>query len=128
MFLVGCFVQCEVCHDHENYTTTSMQRNCGYSHLRNVAFQLFSTLFFVAYRALFFNHVLCTLLSSSIAGNYIGAAGCIALSSTLAHLIHLEELIFSSKIVLLFLLFVLIFCSVLCEVCHDHEQYTAATL
>ncbi len=47
---------------------------------------------------LFHDH-LCAPHPSHIAGNRIGEAGCIALSSSLVHLSHLKQLYLSSKFV-----------------------------
>jgi hypothetical protein len=46
-----------------------------------------------------FHDLLCAARPSRIAGNCIGEAGCIALSSSLVHLSHLKELHLSSKFV-----------------------------
>ena len=46
-----------------------------------------------------FHDLLCAPHPSHIAGNSIGEAGCIALSSSLVHLSHLKELHLGSKFV-----------------------------
>ena len=46
-----------------------------------------------------FHDLLCAPHPSHIAGNYIGQAGCIALSSSLVHLSHLKELNLGCKFV-----------------------------
>ena len=46
-----------------------------------------------------FHDLLCAFHPSHIAGNSIGDAGCIALSSSLVHLSHLKELHLSGKFV-----------------------------
>ena len=46
-----------------------------------------------------FHDLLCAPHPSHIAGNSIGEAGCIALSSSLVHLSHLKELYLGSKFV-----------------------------
>ncbi len=46
-----------------------------------------------------FHDLLCAARPSHIAGNRIGEAGCIALSSSLVHLLHLKVLHLNSKLV-----------------------------
>ena len=46
-----------------------------------------------------FDHLLCAPRPSRIAGNLIGEAGCIALSSSLVHLLHIQELHLDSEFV-----------------------------
>jgi hypothetical protein len=46
-----------------------------------------------------FHDLLCAARPSHIAANSIGDAGCIALSSSLVHLSHLEKLYLSCKFV-----------------------------
>ena len=58
-----------------------------------------------------FHDLLCAPHPSHIADNSIGEAGCIALSSSLVHLSHLEKLDLCSKFVVWSGAFVVIFCA-----------------
>ena len=91
--LVG---RCEVCHDDEQHTSARMHDDCGrLTHMWNIVVDFIVLLC----GAGSFHDLSCAPHPSHIAGNRIGDAGCIELSSCLVHLSHLKALRLYGKFV-----------------------------
>jgi hypothetical protein len=89
-----CYLRCELCRHHEQHAAT-MQHRC-----RHMTHAISLLILIYLLRGARCSHDLqCAPRPSHIAGNDIGDAGCIALSSSLVHLSHLEVLYLHSKIV-----------------------------
>ena len=85
-----------LCHDDEQHTSACMHDDCG--HRRTCGILLLISFFCWVAGVLFM--IFCALpIPSHIADNDIGDAGCIALSSSLVHLSHLEVLNLFSKFI-----------------------------
>ena len=95
MLYLDCFLRCELCRHHEQHTAATMHHRCR--HMTHAI--LLFVLFYLLRGARCFHDLLCAPRPSHIAGNSIGEAGCIALSSSLVHLSHLETLDLGSKFV-----------------------------
>ena len=91
---LDCLLRCELCRRHEQHTAATMHHRC-----RHDACNIVVDFIYLLRGARCFHDLLCAARTSHIAGNSIGEAGCIALSSSLLHLSHLERLNLGGKFV-----------------------------